>query len=380
MNLFKKARSRSPSFDIPKLCLSRQKRTEVAPPDMAAPGTDTAAYPDTPSAATGTDGGTWNDDPSGSAMTGTGSGGGLSPSPSSTSFPVDGGGVVPGTPPPTPVDDGEGRRKKRGKKKVTSGSSLEVPHLPRIRSSSFDTSTLHHDDPASGDNTLTVPEASFRSRSFDASYSSEEYVSDKETFSSSIFLALPKYYRRRSLEIPRLCIHCVHLEALSSQENTPTSPGGNKFENLSEHPSRPKCPSSSSFAYDSLDDDFSSDDDSDDDLDDDLDSGGRSHAPCVRVSLTPPATGSSDLSREPSEEEGCSVVTLTVPMWKPRSSSMDAAYLSVNTTYDERRGSFDPACMLDVPKQPRSSSVDVTLPTPETGRYKAITTTKAEDR
>ena len=57
---------------------------------------------------------------------------------------------------------------------------------------------------------------------------------------------------------------------------------------------------------------------------------------------------------------------------------MDAAYAPM-VGYDERRGSLDPE-MLDVPKQPRSSSVDVSLPTSETRRYKAITSTKAADR
>ena len=50
---------------------------------------------------------------------------------------------------------------------------------------------------------------------------------------------------------------------------------------------------------------------------------------------------------------------------------MDASYLQPGV-FDDRRASLD-VDMLDIPKQPRSSSVEVSLPTEESSHYKAIT-------
>ena len=118
---------------------------------------------------------------------------------------------------------------------VPNASCLDVPiSPPRYRSSSFDTTRMQshcdeEDEGTSLDHRLQVPIHSSRSKSFDAAYcagssSTSEDISDKDTPSRvSSFLNIPKYYKRRSLEIPRLCIHCVHLETLS-QETSPTSP------------------------------------------------------------------------------------------------------------------------------------------------------------
>ena len=234
MNLFKKARSRSPSFDIPKLCLSRQKRTSEVPPATSTVSLDSVDQTVVPGTCTGK----YMD-----------SGG-------ASAYPETEATVINNRPSKGKLKEADrAHRKTSIQNPDTSGPTLAVPYIPRIRSSSFDTSTLHHEEQDS-DNTLVVPESQ-RSKSFDASYSgsSEENTSDKDT-SSSIFLALPKYYRRRSLEIPKLCIHCVHLEALSSQETSPTSPGGAKFDI-----DKLRC---SNFNYDSWDD-FSSDDDYDSD-------------------------------------------------------------------------------------------------------------------
>ncbi|CAH1798910.1 unnamed protein product, partial [Owenia fusiformis] len=110
-------------------------------------------------------------------------------------------------------------------------SSLEIPDTPtRGRSSSFDTSEL----------TLQVPNINPRSKSLDsssnekqlpypnitASGSSDENLSDRETVNNNNFLKLPRYQRKRtSLEIPKLCVHCVHIEALAQEaEESSSSP------------------------------------------------------------------------------------------------------------------------------------------------------------
>ena len=257
---------------------------------------------------------------------------------------------------------------------------------PRIRSSSFDVSRLQRcedeDEGTSMDHTLQVPTHGARSKSFDAAYcnqggssSTSEETSDKETTNRvSSFLNIPKYYKRRSLEIPRLCIHCVHLETLS-QEASPTSPSHFSYSSKN----------SSLCTTDSFD---STDGDPDDD--------------CVTISpdvsdneaftesrpltspsiLTPPVAVTRALNVaeriQQSEMSNCfqDVVTLQVPILKPRSSSMDAAYMQ-NGCCDDRRCSLG-ADLLDVPVQPRSSSVDVSLPTEKSAHYTAIPSKKSK--
>lgn len=292
-----------------------------------------------------------------------------------------------GTPPNTPnipvksPKDSPKSPKKTTKAKmvkqrhVVATPSLEVPDAnARIRSSSFDTSSLGHGDEDDEDNTLQVPTASRRSRSFDANYagastSDEGASSDREA--SSSFLGIPKYYRRRSTEIPKLCIHCVHLEALSemgsSQETSPTSLSGSAFE-LDKYPDKGEK------------DYWSSESETEDDSDDESFGSGEKFIP-ITLSVTPTDSdeaiviSSTVVGEKTSMSHSAAAMgagtSLQVPHVKPRSASMDASYLQPGTM-DDRRASLD-VDMLDTPKQPRSSSVEVSLPTEESSCYRAIT-------
>ncbi|ELT95565.1 hypothetical protein CAPTEDRAFT_216572 [Capitella teleta] len=283
--------------------------------------------------------------------------------------------------------------------------TLKVPQHPRIRSSSFDASTLHQEE-LNVNNTLSVP----ISKSLDAGSSDDNYVSDREVNYS--FLDVPKYFRRRSLEIPRLCVHCIHLESLSSHEGSPQSSPG------SESCSRPRdddfwnCSSSSESSGDDEDDD-----DDDEEEEDAVKQEATSPAPpspkaqtkspgllrrklvrtkqhfgwdsqeiqgliqqdiesSTRNNRSPSSTATPSprcLSGESSVDSCASnVVTLQVPLFKPRSSSVDVACMrDDNAKSSGRRGSVDDQ-RLAVPQQKRSSSVDVSLPTDDSGAYKAI--------
>ena len=99
---------------------------------------------------------------------------------------------------------------------------LEVPSVPKLRSSSIDASCLHQGEmndlegPATsasgaGGRGNTSPTGS------DASSVDREPGATLPTVTSSLLrVDLPKCFRRRSLEVPRLCIHCVHLEAMAA--------------------------------------------------------------------------------------------------------------------------------------------------------------------
>ena len=283
--------------------------------------------------------------------------------------------------------------------------TLQVPTLPRIRSSSFDSSSLHQLEMSDneGGHTLQVPEnptKTRRKKSFQfyggSGSTSDEYGSDKEQVTN--LLDVPKYFRRRSLEIPRLCIHCVHLEALSassSQEPSPTSPG-EEF-GLTDGPVY-------GFIYSSSEDDDDSSGEGEGE-EEEGDSGDEASNPTLPPVRSLPkeafAYGSTEIKCyiEESEngegeegktestphrsrreslfingesiDEGNAVITLKVPMLKPRSSSLDAGYRNLHGAGDERRASMD-TDLLDVPITQRSSSVDVSLPT-ETDTYKAMT-------
>ena len=293
---------------------------------------------------------------------------------------------------------------------VVDAVSLEVPLMPRGRSSSFDVGTLLKSNDSSEDLTLQVPSAA--DGGF-AGSTSDENTSDKESKTSHM-LKIPKYYRRRSLEIPKICIHCVHMESLSSQETTPTSPGCDRFGNANALDTHISYGSSSDS-----DDEADDDDDNDDDDHDDSDSCsvkylGRGHrgscpengqqtkpafnwdpkeiAKCaeekrkkicssfgmslprrVRMLFGSGNCTPSDSDAQEKEKEDCgqTVVTLQVPMTKPRSSSMDAAYLPLPLPLGGD-SSLQDSVQLDAPIQRRSSSVDVTLPTEESSHYKAI--------
>ncbi|XP_067676012.1 diacylglycerol kinase zeta-like isoform X3 [Haliotis asinina] len=276
LNFFKRSRSRSPSFEIPKLCLPRQKRS-------------------------------------------------------------------------TSVD--------------CSTPNLQVPIEPqRGRSSSFDSSSLH------GDEFLQVPVNMHgrRSQSFDCSPpwnggSSDENISDKECSQS---LRVPRYERRRaSLEIPKVCLHCLHMENLMKEKEKADA---ERFENgdLSSDSS-------------SLLDDYDVGDDDDEDNSADIfssdtegTSGSKEDFPqIVEINSRNSSLDSDKLYR--------TAVMLEVPVIKQRSSSMDAAYMPLQVPQQEspRKASLDESC-LDVPKQMRSSSVDISLPTEDNSSYKAITNNK----
>ena len=252
--------------------------------------------------------------------------------------------------------------------RVASGpGSLAVPTGgARIRSSSFDTSTLRHGE---SDNTLKVPTHSRRSASFDAAYNSggstsEDCTSDREAPPSSTFLGLPKYYRRRPLEIPRLCIHCLHLEAMSSAEGSPASEASDTFRY--DHQVSFVAGSQSSGSEWEGD---SGDDDEDRNTPRDI---LLSRTKGITLCVTPSDSDDALVPIDPSLIEQANldegVITLQVPILKPRSSSLDAGYLQPGS--EDRRASLD---FLQIPKQPRSTSVDVNLPTEESGHYQAYT-------
>ena len=266
---------------------------------------------------------------------------------------------------------------------VVDAVSLAVPIAQRGRSSSFDASSLLRDADNCEDITLNVPAQDA------ASTSDDNAPSEKEC---SRMLRIPKYYRRRSLEIPKICIHCVHLESLSSQETTPTSPAERRF--------------SLNFGYGSSSD---SDDEAEDDedeyeddnsVDEEMETRRRDSCPTNQLpesfsmdAMPQPATskrrsctmslaqklaaifgaGSSTPSDCDSQrdEDTAGSTMLQVPLLKPRSSSMDAAYLVLPSPTEDRRSSLDDD-LLNVPVQHRSSSVDVNLPTESIAQYKAI--------
>ena len=310
---------------------------------------------------------------------------------------------------------------------------LEVPSNSRVRSSSFDSSSLHEGEPLS--DSLQVPSSQQRkkSRGLEYSYSggstSDENVSDKESYSR---LGLPKYFRRKSLEIPRLCIHCVHLEALQAQDSSPY-PSPVPI-NMSLYRGESGESTYHGYLSDSESEDDSNEEDENGDEDDASEDEGhssscvittpRSHDYSSRSSSIGNTSGSSfkwdsseiqmsieeidqgvdscDL-RSHSEtrmsviprssptntfvypnrtkaisecDDGDYVETLQVPTAKQRSSSLDAAYFSGQDA--ERTDSVDMDSLNVEPSKHRSSSVDVNLPTTESGSYKAITHGKVD--
>lgn len=346
-----KSRSRSPSLEFPKLRLPRQKAVDAS----VSGGASLEGSPKTTPKASSPRGKTHS-------LTSTGSSTGS-----------------------TEVSD------------VTDVVTLQVPQHPRIRSSSFDSSTLQHQEDDS--NTLRVP----FSKSLDAG-SSDDNASDREVNYS--FLDVPKYFRRRSLDIPRLCVHCIHLESLSSHEGSPQSSPGSETSRLDQDDDFWDC-SSPSDGEDSEDEEDEEDEDDDDTEDEPLSARPQCpvKSPATRrklvrtkqhfgwdsqeiqgymgypsrppvscqssVSSVDPTPCTPHLTNESSVDSTSSnVVTLQVPMLKPRSSSVDVAYLSVPDDHQHRQ--MTSGHRLDVPPQKRSSSVDVSLPTDDSHSYKAI--------
>jgi len=98
---------------------------------------------------------------------------------------------------------------------------LEVPSVPKLRSSSIDASCLHQGEMNDIEGSATSGGAGGRGNSSltgsDASLVDREQGATTSTLTSSLLrVDLPKCFRRRSFDVPRLCIHCVHLEAMAA--------------------------------------------------------------------------------------------------------------------------------------------------------------------
>ena len=263
MNIFKKSRSRSPSFEIPKLCLPKQKRS-------------------------------------------------------------------------TSIDSS------------TANVSLDVPLENRGRSSSFDSSSLRDVNI----DFLQVPTrgrgGGHRSHSFDTAapwspVSPDDNSSDKENSNN---LKIPKYQKRRaSLDIPRICMHCLHLEALE-QEREKAKKHALFYLGETRNSSPDSSLSDSEFDSDGS---YSSD------------SEGSSFGAEVEIIETlqaSPEHSSKDSSRTNSYTD---VVTLAVPVMKQRSSSMDAGYIT-KPPESPRKASLDERTLHKSHAQIRSKSLDTCAP------------------
>ena len=267
-------------------------------------------------------------------------------------------------------------------------SELQVPTETRVRSSSFDSSSLHNKETQEF---LEVPSASGRrSNSFDVTAnlgaSSDEGVSDQETNSSRKLLK----WRRASYEIPKLCIHCVHLETLANQELDSTLVE-KKVQQLDLLTSNYKVfTSSSESLYSSSSDlppdtdyDYSEKDENESDYSAQSLSPVRGRSPDFTSQISPRSTSplllqspvniDSPTDENPDVTSYTNVLTLEVPVVKShRSSSVDTGYLQVSPS-DSWKSSLSGNDYLEPPPvQPRSSSIDVRLPTDENGHYVAI--------
>ncbi|KAK7106870.1 hypothetical protein V1264_014903 [Littorina saxatilis] len=287
MNIFKKNRSRSPSFEIPKLCLPklpRQKRS-------------------------------------------------------------------------TSIDSCT----------VNVATSLDVPPAAenRGRSSSFDSSSLRDAEDTEVD-LLKVPPpkgrgGSQRSHSFDTSapwspMSSDDNCSDKE--SSSNNLKLPKHQKRRaSLEIPKICIHCVHLEAIE-QERDKARKNALFYLGDTQISTPDSSPSDSEYDSDSEGEPCSSE------SEESLRSMCEAEIEIIETlhSSTPSPQHSNSSKNTSMTNSYTDVVTLAVPIMKQRSSSMDAGYIT-KPHESPRKASLDERTLHGGHKnQIRSKSLDTPAP------------------
>ncbi|CAI9735816.1 diacylglycerol kinase zeta-like isoform X6 [Octopus vulgaris] len=263
-------------------------------------------------------------------------------------------------------------------------SLLQLPSEARVRSSSFDTSSLPNKD---NQEFLKVPNTGRRSNSFDVTaniaISSDEGISDQETNSGKKLLK----WRRASYEIPKLCIHCIHLETLSNQElDTVLSDKTSQQLDLltSDYPGvfTSSCESLYSSSSDlPADSDYSDKDDNSECSISAL-SLLETHSP-DNIQDSPSLSSPPLLIKSPNElrpsndnqlEEisYINVLTLEVPTVKSqRSSSVDTGCLQVSPS-DSWKSSLSGNEFLEVPVQPRSSSIDVRLPTEEDKHYVAI--------
>lgn len=286
---------------------------------------------------------------------------------------------------------------------------LEVPLEQRGRSSSFDSSSLH----AEKEN-LEVPKPGKRCHSFDScapgderswSISSERNLSDSGKDVRRKSFKLSRYQKHRpSIEIPKLCIHCVYVESANKEEDKQECGKfylGNEGE---------ETLFSSSTSFSSSDEDFSDCSYDTDTDEEEIENGAiyintNGHGDEVNLSSnektfaysenlyfadedyieTSPAGNDSSIDCPNDDTDGdyTNALTLKVPVIRQqRSTSFDGCLCKGSTSDNvsnpvrpmvKRQTSFDDD-FLDVSKQIRSSSVDVNLPTDEETRYKAITT------
>lgn len=295
----------------------------------------------------------------------------------------------------------------------TTVKTLELPASDsRMRSSSFDSSTLHHQVESSPD-LLQVPASSSsaciaddvgslslhgsrRSNSFDnasqwyALNSSDDNSSDKEC---QYNLTVPKaQLRRASWEIPKICLHCLHIETLAKEQRESESSGpkfflGESAETLVLSSASHSAGSSDVSTCDSNEDLYASDSESSDNpnlnvrFHDDITAGcsvPEAEAGTIlqlqkhRIRINNESIDDLNLIEapcrsvigDPSSPEGdqisyTDVVTLAVPVMKQRSSSLDATCMmgspKKSSLEEERRGSPGK-------KQARSKSMDSNMP------------------
>ena len=232
-------------------------------------------------------------------------------------------------------------------------SSLDVPLENRVRSSSFDCSSLTE---VSID-LLQVPTkgrggGSHRSHSFDTAVhwtpvSSDDNGSDKETSTS---LKVPKYQKRRaSLDIPKICMHCVHLEALEQErerarKNALFYLGDTQMSSPDTSPSESLSDSDRSFSSDS--------------------EGSSPREVEIEIIETPHSNAPSPQRSSHASSKTNSytdVVTLAVPVMKQRSSSLDAGYIT-KPPESPRKASLDERTLHKAHAQMRSQSLDTAGP------------------
>jgi len=323
-------------------------------------------------------------------------------------------------------------------------ATLSVPAESRGRSSSFDSSSLQRQSTLESQECLEVPtKQGRRCHSFDSACTlqiKQASVDDaaSDSGSSNWSLKVPKYQsRRHSFDIPKLCIHCIHIEAKLKEEEErrealqlyEDSSGPDHSDNISFTSSTSytsTTPDSSlersGFYYLSDSEDEGNESDCEDNLDspnytynlnpkcevfdgyqinrrysEKLSPGSKMAPNSDSVSILEILNGHSlkhidskddeeldildgendvdDDIDDDDDEDYINAVTLTVPTLKHRSSSMDACFMKTqdcgktSPKQVQRQKSFD---VLDVPLQFRSSSVDVALPTDQESHYKAI--------
>ena len=326
------------------------------------------------------------------------------------------------------------RQKSTNSVEVYENKGLEVPLESRGRSSSFDSSSLHKETVEF----LDVPKPGRRCHSFDSSTSpgghwgtsSEESINSEKESGRKYSLKLPGYQRRRSsLEIPRLCIHCVHMEVYlerqKEKENNRHKKPDFYIDVGDDNSIYSSCSDSDDEALEEDDDaleefsvsDFSDLSDYIDDDESDLENGGERNCDMIindkphRVEYTEGKLNKKNLEKSKSltlrnnlsvnidtskchgiqDSDNCdnpqytNAVTLEVPVIKQhRSASLDTSVFkqseseiirlkSPTRVLVQRQASFDED-NTDVSKQIRSTSVDVSLPTEKDAHYNATVT------